>query len=205
MDYLPQKAKKITPEERLQKQLDFEEKMKLLKNAPVEMNSDLSEKIIKDLPVERIDSKSSIPVNTGESIAKTFGKIAERRAARAVGQGRTQSSGIPGDVLDYNQLRKEYKLKQQQEKNSRLAKALKKSGKVAATLVPGLGVAGALMAGSADEALANAVIPGGIEGVGAGSDLPMEDDTAQIQTYAESATDPNLRRMALQELRNRGR
>lgn len=80
----------------------------------------------------------------------------------------------------------------------KLSKGSKAVGGVAA-------IPAALMAGSASDAMADAIIPGGVEGVGKGSDMPMQDDTNQIKTYAESATDPNLRRMALQELRNRNR
>jgi hypothetical protein len=189
----------------IKRQLEFMQRLNELRNSPVEMDRSLADAMAKDLPVEHIDTRQIEKVKGPEGMAETFTRIAERRAARAVGQGRSQSSGIPGEVLDYNQLRKEYKAKQKQDRNSQLAKAFKKSGKLGAAIVPGLGVAGALMAGSADEALANAVVPGGIEGVGEGSDQPMQDDTAQVKTYAESATDPNLRRMALQELRNRGR
>lgn len=185
--------------------LEFKRKLSQLDKTPVEMVGDLSEKKIKDLPVEKIDTKQLQQVKGSEALADTFSKIAKRRASRAVGQGRTQSSGIPGDTLDYTKLKQEFKAKEKAERDSRFAKALKKTGKLGAAIGPIGALAGAALAGSVDEALANAVIPGGIEGVGAGSDRPMEDDTAQVKMLSESATDPNLRRAALQELRNRGK
>lgn len=64
---------------------------------------------------------------------------------------------------------------------------------------------GAAFAGSASDALADTVVPGGVESVGEGSDMPMMDDTPQVQMAAEAATDPNLKRAALKELRDRSR
>lgn len=53
-------------------------------------------------------------------------------------------------------------------------KSFLKSGKFK-SLIPGAGAAGAALAGSADEALADALIPGGLEAVGRGSDKPSQD------------------------------
>lgn len=80
----------------------------------------------------------------------------------------------------------------------KLAKGSKAIGGIAA-------IPAALLAGRADQALADAVIPGGLEGAGEGSDMPMQDETPLIEMQARSAVDPNLRRMAIQELRNRSR
>ena len=78
--------------------------------------------------------------------------------------------------------------------------------KIRSVVGPAVGVGGALLAGSADEALADTFVPGGVESLGKGSDLPQyADDTGAVQAAASSATDPNIRRMALQELKNRSR
>ena len=196
----------MSADDLLKKRLDFLENLKQLKKSPVEMKSDLSQKVAKDLPVDKIDKLQLQKVDSPNAMADTFNKIAHHRAARASAQGRTTSSGIPGEVLDYKKLKQEFKDKAKLEKNSRFAQALKKTGKLGAAIVPGIGVAGALMAGSADEALANTFVPGGIEGLGQGSDMPeYADDTGAVQAAAESAVDPNIRRMALQELKNRSR
>ena len=211
---------KLSKEELENQAIDFREKLKALKNAPVEMNSDLAEEVVKDLPVERINTKPVQKIDTGGAMGATMAKIAERRAARAQGQGRSTTSSTPGDTIDYSKFKKakdttesvydagaakkEYMTKLKAEKRGSLAKALTK-GKLGMAMGPIGALAGAALAGSADEALANAVIPGGIEGLGQGSDMAMEDDTAQVQMAAEAATDHNLRRMALQELKSRSR
>lgn len=79
-------------------------------------------------------------------------------------------------------------------------KSLLKSGTFKGLAPVGVGAA---LAGSADEALADVVIPGGAESLGKDSDKQMEDDTPQVKMMAESATDHNVKRMALQELKNR--
>jgi hypothetical protein len=196
---------KLTPEELRQKQIDFMEKVKQLDKSPVQMNSNLGQEVVKDLPVEKIDTNQFQKVRSSDAMAETMAKVAERRAARAAGQGRSASSSIPGNALDYGQLRKEYAQKAKSEKAGKLAKAFAGKGKLGMAMGPIGALAGAALAGSADEAFANAVIPGGLEGVGAGSDMPMEDDTAQVEMAAQAATDPNMRRMALQELKNRSR
>lgn len=80
----------------------------------------------------------------------------------------------------------------------KLAKGSKAIGGIAA-------IPAAIMAGSADQAMADVLIPGGLEGAGEGSDMPMQDDTPQVEMMSNYATDPNMRRMALQELRSRRR
>jgi hypothetical protein len=176
--------------------LDFRQKIKQLDQSPVDMVGDFSEKVVKDLPVERIDTRQSAPLKKADD---AMAEIAARRAAKPVAE----------NVYDAAEVKRQYIDKIKAEKRSGLAKALsgasKNTGKLGMALGPIGAIAGAALAGSADEALANAVIPGGIEGAGAGSDRPMEDDTAQVQMMADSATDPNIRRAALQELRNRGR
>lgn len=104
----------------------------------------------------------------------------------------------PGNTLNYKDLLKEKKAINKLDDAKKLLKGGSKLGLAVA-------LPAALMAGSASDAMADVIVPGGVEGLGEGSDMPMQDDTNQIKTYAESATDPNLRRMALQELRNRNR
>lgn len=79
-------------------------------------------------------------------------------------------------------------------------KSLLKSGTFKGLAPVGVGAA---LAGSADEALAETIIPGGLDSLGKDSDKQIEDDTPQIKMMAESANDPNVKRMALQELKNR--
>jgi hypothetical protein len=171
MDYLPQKAKKITPEERLQKQLDFEQKMKQLKNAPVEMSGELSSKMTKDLPVEHIDKLQSAPLKKADD---AMAQIAAKRAAK-----------VPAAeyVYDAGKEKADYIAKMRAEKRGGLAKTMagakKGLGKLGMTLGPIGAIGGALMAGSADEALANAVVPGGIEGLGQGSDQMLTPEQEQ--------------------------
>ena len=80
---------------------------------------------------------------------------------------------------------------------------MKKAGKGLGKLGMIGGLVGAGLAGSASDAMADVLVPGGVEGAGAGSDLPVQDDTAQINMLANSSTDPDLRKKALQELRKR--
>lgn len=170
MDYLPQKAKKVTPEERLQKQLDFEQKIKQLKNAPVEMVGDLSQPGVKDLAVDKIDKIQSAPLKKADD---AMAQIAAKRAA----------SAVPENVYDAGDMKRQYLEKMRAEKRGGLAKTLagkaKGLGKLGVALGPIGSIAGALMAGSADEALANTVIPGGIEGLGQGSDQMLSPEQEQ--------------------------
>lgn len=170
MDYLPQKAKKITPEERLQKQLDFEQKMKQLKNAPVEMVGDLSQPGVKDLAVDKIDKLQSAPLKKADD---AMAQIAAKRAA----------SAVPENIYDAGDMKRQYLEKMRAEKRGGLAKSLagakKGLGKLGMALGPIGAIGGALMAGSADEALANTVIPGGIEGLGQGSDQMLSPEQEQ--------------------------
>jgi hypothetical protein len=202
--------RQLTEEEKLRKAADFQRLIKELENSPVEMNSNLSQEVKKDLPATVIKTKEVTPVESARiAQIKRDTEMQRRKSLQTIGEEDYSKTVIPTPekVYDAGEMKRQYELKKKEE----LAKALKnrgkmpKLGKLAATVVPGLGVAGALMAGSASDAMADAVIPGGVESLGEGSDLPMQDDTAQIKTYADSAMDPNLRRMALQELRNRGR
>jgi hypothetical protein len=141
----------------------------------------------------------------------------------------------PSNTLDYKDLKKEYSTKRKQELAQKFAKAkdaLPETTSVVSKLVDKMqetvratglddhlrklakgskaigGIAAipaALMAGRADQAMADVLIPGGLEGAGEGSDIPMQDDTPQVEMMSNYATDPNMRRMALQELRSRRR
>lgn len=101
--YLKQKIPTLDLEEKAQKQADFVEKLKQLKNAPVEMNSNLGQKVVKDLPVDRINTIGE-PIklkDSAEMMANQIISTADRNAAR---QKAVESAA---DVLDYNKLRKE--------------------------------------------------------------------------------------------------
>jgi hypothetical protein len=79
MDYLPQKAKKITPEDRLRKELDFQQLRKKLESSPVETTGELSEKLVKDLPVDRIDTRQALPLQKADdAMAKVASKLATK-------------------------------------------------------------------------------------------------------------------------------
>lgn len=168
MDYLPQKAKKITPEERLQKQLDFEERIKRLKNAPVEMAGDLSEKVTKDLPVERIDTLQSAPLKKADD---AMAQIAAKRAAK-------ENAGEY--VYDAAKEKAEYYAKQKAEKRAGLAGVM--AGAKRASL--GLGKLGgskalAALAGPAGLALSAAQDAMASEDVGLGSDQMLTPEQEQ--------------------------
>jgi hypothetical protein len=168
MDYLPQKAKKITPEERLQKQLDFEERVKRLKNAPVEMTGELSQKMTKDLPVERIDTLQAAPLKKADD---AMAQIAAKRAAK-------DSAGEY--VYDAAKQKAEYYAKQKAEKRAGLAGAM--AGAKRASL--GLGKLGgskalAALAGPAGLALSAAQDAMASEDVGLGSDQMLTPEQEQ--------------------------
>lgn len=208
--YLTQKIPVKSTDE-LQKSADFLEQLKQLKNSPVEMNSDLTQNIAKDLPVDRINTRQLTPVGDSLSkIADTHKKIIDHRIARAVAQGTPpveESVLNYGDwlkpkvpsavetVYDAGAMKKEY---QAMQKAAKTAGRFGKKG-LAAIGPIGAGI-GAVLAGSAEDALAG-FVPGGVDSAGEGSDLPVEDDTAQIKMLAETATDPNVRRQAIQALR----
>ena len=196
--YLKQKIKR-KPVDPIERRINLMEGIKQLDRSPVPMNSDFSEKVVKDLPVDRIKSES-IPV---KSLNEFQAEVAKRQALDALKQPdnvldysdwlkKPKAADLPEKTINYNDIRKDYN------KMKRAGTGLKKLGMIG-------GLVGAGLAGSASDAMADVLVPGGVEGAGAGSDLPVQDDTAQINMLADSSTDPNIRRMALQELRNRGR
>lgn len=199
--YLKQK---IIPKEvdRVAEEMDFREALNQLKKAPVEMNSDLRQSVAKDLPVEKIDKLQAAPIKSPQ---ETINKLAELRAKKQVSPvenvinyndfKKPSVQNLPEKIYDAGAAKREYEA---MKKASSRAKSLGKLGLIG-------GLVGAGLAGSADEALANAVIPGGLEGAGAGSDQAMADETSQLEMMAQSATDPQVRKQALLELlKNRG-
>jgi hypothetical protein len=196
--YLKQKIKR-KPVDPLERHMNLMEGIKQLDRSPVPMNSDLAERVVKDLPVDRIKSES-VPV---KSLNEFQAEVAKRQALDALKQPdnvldysdwlkKPKAADLPEKTINYNDIRKDYN------KMKKAGKGLGKLGMIG-------GLVGAGLAGSASDAMADVLVPGGVEGAGAGSDLPVQDDTAQINMLADSSTDPNIRRMALQELRNRGR
>lgn len=191
MDYLPQKAKKVTPEERLQKQLDFEQKVKQLKNAPVEMVGDLSQPGVKDLAVDKIDKLQAAPVKKADDV---MAQIAAKRAAK-------ESAGEY--VYDAGKEKAAYYAKQKAEKRAGIAGGLSAAKRAAS----GLGKMGgskalAALAGPAGLALSAAQDAMASDDVGAGSDLIME-DRASLSPLSQTATDPSIANAARREMQMR--
>jgi hypothetical protein len=200
--------KRLNNEERLKKFEEFRRKLQELKNAPISKGVNFSDYEVKDLPSNFIDNNKAIPIQNAEvNKAKIEALRQETNKKRLLAGMGVDTTMLPEKEYDAGEMKRQYNIKKRLELAEDIKKRGKvpKIGKIAAAIGPIGALAGAALAGSADEALANAVIPGGLEGVGEGSDMPMQDDTQQIKTYSESASDPNLRRMALQELRNRSR
>jgi hypothetical protein len=200
----------------LQERIDFEQKLRQLKSAPVEMNSDLAQKVAKDLPVEHINTAPATKVKSSHlAMADIEAKIAERRAMADMARGKAPVQAAE-EVLDYSQFKKAPKqmvenvydagaAKKEYEAMKKTAKSAGRLGKGALAAIGPIGaIGGALLAGSADEALANAVIPGGIEGLGAGSDQMLSpEELANVERTRElSAGEPmnQARLRAIQEM-----
>lgn len=165
MDYLPQKAKKITPEERLQKEIDFQQKMKQLKNAPVEMSGELSEKMTRDLPVEKIDKLQMAPVQKADD---AMAQIAAKRAAKG---------NLEEYVYDAAKEKAEYFAKQKAEKRAGMAGVMAGAKRAAAGLgklggSKALAALGGPLVLAAQEAMAS-------EDVGLGSDQMLSPEQQQ--------------------------
>lgn len=183
------------------KRVGFLEGRNELIKSPVKMNSDFADDVVKDLSVDKIKTEFTPIKNAAEAQAE----IAKKQALTALNKGKQpvedvldysqwlkkpKATNLPEKTINYNDIRKDYA-------------AMKKAGKGVGKLGVMGGLLAAGLAGTADEAFANAVIPGGLEGAGAGSDLSMQDDTPKLEMLSQSATDPEVRRAALLELKNR--
>lgn len=82
-------------------------------------------------------------------------------------------------------------------------KALAKHGKRLAVSAPLIG--GAISAAMSGDASAAIPLLGEADEVGKGSDIVNSDDSRMVEQASQNAADPNIRKMAIQELRNRNR
>lgn len=87
----------------LEKERAFNKGLQDLKSAPVEMNSDLGQKIVKDLPADKINTNQVQKIKSGaDFMAEQTIRQAERDAKRAA-LGKVVDAG---NTLDYGAFRK---------------------------------------------------------------------------------------------------
>lgn len=174
--YLPQKAIPVDLDEKAREQADFIEKMKRLKNAPVEMNSDLAQKVAKDLPVDKIDTRQSVKITSAPDFAAQKIINEANSAARKTGE-----VVVPDNSYDAGAMKKEYEQMKRAESDKKIYgtkapvdldyNSFRKTGlRKLAAAVPllGTGLAGlaAINSPDASAGVMDAIIPGGLESTG---------------------------------------
>jgi hypothetical protein len=130
-DYLTQKIKPVdTVAERLQKEMDYNEKLKKLKASSAEVVPDFQAPLVKDLPVEKIKTNVSTPVT---SISEFQARNAVRNAEK---EAKMAALGKIGDTIDYSKFKN-------------FGKTVGKKVLGAAGMIPGAGMGIAALGGVA--------------------------------------------------------
>lgn len=177
----------------IDKELQFKKDLMELSGSKPQMVEDFQKSLVKDLPVQKINTKAVQPLTSGADFAA-------RQAARQ--QAVKQVASKASDVLDYNQFRKEFADKARQVARTPVARK-------ALSILPFAGAAYGALSGdpvmAAEELAQDAAGPAGlayeaIKPVATGPAAGSLDDRIEKGTLTDEDKQ-QLRLQALQKLR----